>query len=166
MATIPQFSKVHDAIEKGLQIQSIDWNMLHLNFRYPLFSSWFKLPGNWNWTIENWTHGLVQSSADCQNKTEGPVLSSTNLALNLTKPNFDILNSWHQYICWTVVLKQQAYTIWLTVFSDGFICIQDGGCQRMVEARSQKQCGISWWATNPPLNMVKYKYDMIQIHHH
>ena len=72
-------------------------------------------------------------------------------------------HSWCQYICWTVVLEQQAYTIWLAIFYDGFICIQDSGCQRMVEARSRKRCGISRWPTNPPLSMVKYEYDTITI---
>ena len=53
------------------------------------FGSWFRPPGNQNQTLENWTHGPVQSSAYGQNRTEGLVLGSANVALNLTEPDFD-----------------------------------------------------------------------------
>ena len=51
-------------------------NEIYISILILWFGSWFRPPGNWNQTVENWTHGLVQSSVHGQNRAEGSVLSS------------------------------------------------------------------------------------------
>ena len=97
------------------------------------------------------------------------LISTSNAETCCRLPNFishcpgHPSHPWGKYICWVAILKQQAYIVWFTILNDGCLCIEDSCCQGVAEAWPQQWHRISGRATNSPLNIINYEYNMSTI---